>query len=68
MENPSVETVEIAGKFFTPAEAREIDEQIDKLDALMKQRRERVLAAMAAEECHCEACESARDYIRQVLA
>lgn len=60
-------TVEIGGKSFTPAEAREIDDQIDQLDALMKARRERVLASMAAEPCNCSACESARAYIKGVM-
>lgn len=60
-------TVEICGKFFTPDEAREIDEGIAKLDALIRQRRARVLEAMRAEECSCSACETVRTFIRHAV-
>lgn len=58
-----MEKIEIAGKFFTPEEAREIDAEIDKLDALMRQRRARVLAAMDAEQCSCSSCDLARQFL-----
>lgn len=34
-------TVNIGGRFFTPAEAAEIDEQIDYLEALLRDKRAR---------------------------